>query len=267
MTQIRSVCISSNEPIIQGLEPAMRFLLSLIIPERNVENGYDYWSNYSDKSLRCFLPSFIQRSFFRSCFLFQQNLEWEKAILGQLVRNMGKNDAPAVLQRHFPTFGILQRSNHASQQRVVLPLSMMLGVHEQWFGHICCIWTANKSFISRNNVGQRTWIASSRLSLWWTVLEVWMRLPGLSIVSCDRWWYNINDHHPLHPLCSASIIYRINLSPKTALFLSQICIEYTSWSTWVLTTRVAWQALHGIMFSSLLSPVRSISRFLHRNEQ
>ena len=127
----------------------MRFLLSLIIPERNVENGYDYWSNYSDKSTMFFAKLFIQRSFFRSCFLFQQNLEWEKAILGQLVENMGKNDAPAVLQRHFPTSGILQRSNHASQQRVVLPLSMMLGVHEQWFGHICCNWTTNKSFISR----------------------------------------------------------------------------------------------------------------------
>ena len=132
------VCISFQWSHHTCLRPAMVILLNLIIPERNVENGYDYWSNYSDKSTNLFWPSLIPRSFFRR-FLFQQNLQGEKVILGQLVKNMGKDDTPAVLQCHSPTSGILQKSNHASQQRVVLPLSMMLWVHEQWFGHICCI--------------------------------------------------------------------------------------------------------------------------------
>ena len=101
---------------------------------------------------------------------------------------------------------------------------------------------------------------------------------GVESVNCNDHWqpqlpeisvYHVTDDISDHQLCSlgpspasppvlsvSALIYRVNLTLKKALYWSHISTEYT-----VLTTRVAWQALHGIMSSSSLSPVRSISDF------
>ena len=111
-------------------QSAIGFNLSLKNSEgrgRNSEKGYMVLIKLSNlgKSTKICCQAIIS-FFFRE--LFQHNLEGETWSISQI---MGKTDAPAVLQRHFPTFGILQRTSHVSQQRGVLPLSMMPGVHEQ----------------------------------------------------------------------------------------------------------------------------------------
>ena len=126
------VCISFQWSHHTCLRPAMVILLNLIIPERNVEIGYDYWSNYSDKSTNLFWPSLIPRSFFRR-FLFQQNLQGEKAILGQLVKKYRKKRrtcCPPMPFSHFwyltevkPRFSATSRSssfNDALSARAVI---------------------------------------------------------------------------------------------------------------------------------------------------
>jgi hypothetical protein len=86
------------------------------------------------------------------------------------------------------------------------------------------------------------------------------QLPEMSIVSCD-WWYKRTSLVVLLPVTRCHNLSYQSYTEEGFIFEPYLPNSHS----WDLTTRVAWQALHGIMFSSLLSPVRSISDFTECN--